>query len=394
MIDFEAVDTEEQNIGNSATPTTPVVILPAEDNNEDLGDLSGHRTSDKIPATPYVRRVTRLADGEVITLSRGMLERAQTCPDYARTQPPLISMQRGFLALEDWGPIVDQVSAESTFDRLEQPTDLPGNDELEAHGEAVGRGEMRCPICHSDGSGRGSVALMHRGKDTGIMIRLWCNSCPCRMFRTIWRELGNEAKVPRLFQGITLEGLVPSTLSLLPAQRQQAIIDALQAKPDDSYYLYGPPQTGKTHMMTAMYRRAVETWAEQESRQRDFQPAVWRVRTTTLLDEHIAWSTRGSRDEGRPTPGPTVTVEKIQAAVAKGYRPRIFLDELDKVVASDYKLGELIKIVDAVYEATGSVVATGNMSVDALSAKWGSNEAGTIMRRIAAGPGSHLVKFA
>jgi hypothetical protein len=64
------------------------------------------------------------------------------------------------------------------------------------------------------------------------------------------------------------------------------------------------------------------------------------------------------------------------------------------VVASDYKLGELIKIVDAVYEATGSVVATGNMSVDALSAKWGSNEAGTIMRRIAAGPGSHLVKFA
>jgi hypothetical protein len=394
MIDFEpAIDAEEQHIGNSAAATTPIVILP-DNNNEDLGDLSGHRTADKSPATPWVKPTTRLADGEVITLSRGMLERAQTFPEYARTQPPLISMPRGFLALEDWGPIVDAISAESTFELLEQPADLPGNDELQAHGEAVGRGQMRCPICHSDGSGRAHVALLYQGRDTGIMIRLWSDNCPCRTYRSIWRQLGDGAKVPRLFQGITLEGLAPSTLSLLPIQRQQAIIDALQGHPGDSFYLYGPPSTGKTHMMSAMYRRAIETWAEQESHQRDYEVAVWRVRTATLLDQHIAWASRGNRDEGRPTPCPSVTVEKIQSAVAKGYRPCLFLDELDKVVPSDFKLGELIKIVDAIYESTGQVVGTGNMSVDALSAKWGSNEAGTILRRIAAGPGAHLVKFA
>lgn len=87
-------------------------------------------------------------------------------------------------------------------------------------------------------------------------------------------------------------------------------------------------------------------------------------------------------------------MEKIQAVVAKGYRPCLFLDEIDKAVPTDFKLGELIKIVDAIWVAEGQIVATGNMSVEALSAKWGSDEAGTILRRIGAGPGAHRVRFA
>jgi hypothetical protein len=54
---------------------------------------------------------------------------------------------------------------------------------------------------------------------------------------------------------------------------------------------------------------------------------------------------------------------------------------------------KLCQIVDAVYEAQGQVVATSNKNVESLAAKWGNDEAGTVLRRIGAGSNAHTVLF-
>lgn len=294
------------------------------------------------------------------------------------------------MTLDDWAPMVDLISTEITFDCLEQAQNLPSYGELQAHGEAIGREGMRCPLC----DGGSHIPLLHKGRDTGLLIRIRRWGCPCGMLKNLWRELGNVANIPARFQGVKLEGMLPSGLSILPIERQQTIISFLQSCPDDSYFLFGPPQTGKTHMMTALYRHGVEKWAPQVTRQFDGQSACWRIRTATLLDQHVKWATRGNHEDGPPTPCPLVTVEKIQAAITKGYTPRLFLDEIDKIGVTPFKLNALIALVDAVYEGMGQVVASSNVGVEGLSGVWGINEAGTILRRIAAGPGAHQIQFA
>ena len=180
---------------------------------------------------------------------------------------------------------------------------------------------------------------------------------------------------------------------MLTPARQQAIISMLQARPRDSYHLYGEPGTGKTHMMAALYRHALYAWARQEMRQCDGVHAVWRCRTTTLMQEHIAWDNRGDENLNH-VPPPTVTVRGIQAAKAAGYRPCLFLDELDKCRSTEFQVIRLSEIIDEMSVHLGQVVATSNKNFDSLCAKWGDDEAGTIIRRIGAGPGAHSIEFA
>jgi hypothetical protein len=87
-------------------------------------------------------------------------------------------------------------------------------------------------------------------------------------------------------------------------------------------------------------------------------------------------------------------VDGIVKAAKAGYRPALFLDEVDKCNPTPFQIGKLIEVVDAVYAEVGQVVATANKSVDDLIARWGSDEAGTVLRRIGAGPGAHSVRFA
>jgi hypothetical protein len=47
----------------------------------------------------------------------------------------------------------------------------------------------------------------------------------------------------------------------------------------------------------------------------------------------------------------------------------------------------------AVYVAEGQIVATSNKSPAELEAKWGSNEAGTILRRIGSEVNAHMIEF-
>jgi predicted ATPase len=83
----------------------------------------------------------------------------------------------------------------------------------------------------------------------------------------------------------------------------------------------------------------------------------------------------------------------IHSAIKQGYRPCLFLDEIDKISPSEFKMNRLMQLVDAVYEAEGQLVATSNKTLTELISKWGENEAGTVLRRIGAGDGAKAIHF-
>lgn len=189
-----------------------------------------------------------------------------------------------------------------------------------------------------------------------------------------------------------LASLVPDTKnSWLPEARQAEIITTLKANPDDSYLMLGDPGCGKTHFMTALYRHALFNWAKQQAQSPwTCRPSVWRISVAKLLEEHHTWIMRMDEDD---VPERTVTVGKIQAAAKDGFRPRLFLDEIDKNVREGFKMETLFEILNVIYEARGQVVATGNKSIEEIAAKWGSDETLPALRRIGIGEGAHTLNF-
>jgi hypothetical protein len=141
--------------------------------------------------------------------------------------------------------------------------------------------------------------------------------------------------------------------------------------------------------MAALYQNAVLGSVIEQRKANAMTQAVWWASTSVLLNEHVAKETE--KEKGH-APEPYVTERKIRNAVKYGgWRPRLFLDEIDKIAVSDFKIRRLGELVNAVYAAGGQVVATMNKSPDALAMKWkDEDEAGTILRRIGS-DGGHTI---
>lgn len=155
----------------------------------------------------------------------------------------------------------------------------------------------------------------------------------------------------------------------------------------------GPPNTGKTYLMTSLYQRALLEATYRQVEKNDFRDSVWRVNATELMNQTVAWSLEQGKEFKDWKKNPVVTPQKIALAIKDGYRPRLFLDELDKVAATDFKLSGICDLVDLIYAAEGQIVATMNKSSEELAVKWGSDEAGTIVRRIGGGARAHTILF-
>jgi hypothetical protein len=250
--------------------------------------------------------------------------------------------------------------------------------------DPVGDGEMQCPLCNDTRV----VNVPHKGKLTGLLV-LYGQRCPCivyRRFRTVW-----TANVERDFQNVILSKMEPTTEVALSAETQKGILDYVKSHREDSFFLFGPPGTGKTTVSVGLYRIALFMSIQEQEKRRVHYTNVWRVMASVLLDEHVAKAKE--EDPENPAPTPTVTIQKIKNVVAKGCRPRLFLDELDKVIMTPFKRNRLIEIVDAVYANGGQIVATSNMNKAQLIREWGEDTAGTILRRIKEGQGRHEVNF-
>lgn len=273
-----------------------------------------------------------------------------------------------------------EIRREARWFREERIPELPFDQQ-----KAVGRRLLPCPLC----KGERVVWLLYWGEMTGLrMYRR--RRCSCVFLQHFWFYWAN---IPERFQDVDFGSVVPVASDRISVERQATIIEALRAKPQDSYFLYGPAGTGKTHLATALYRAALYRSIEEKFRDPKAPNRLWRIGANALLQQFVEWETRDKSDQDRPAPAPTVTRRDIERAVKAGYKPSLFLDELDKIKATDYKLTVLCDIVDAVYAAKGQIVSTSNKGVAELAEKWGKDEAETIVRRIGGDEGGHLVFF-
>lgn len=254
--------------------------------------------------------------------------------------------------------------------------------------EAVGMGTTPCPLCNN----RGTLRLLHTGQTTGlpVYIHVQCGCAYPRLFWATWKG------VPRRFRDACLSTLVPRS------EQQAALLATMLAHPEDSYLLVGLAGSGKTHLATALYRNALALNTLERLANPSAPATVWRTDASDMLNEHQTWDLRDKNDEHSSAHFPAVWLNSISAVARAGYRPCLFLDEIDKVSPSDYRLNRLRELINCVYEASGQIVATMNISPDALAAKWsakvgsemGDAYCGTIIRRIASHDANgHLVQF-
>jgi hypothetical protein len=244
---------------------------------------------------------------------------------------------------------------------------------------AIGLDREECPRC----GGRRGYHVDKRGADTGVIVT-FRQACVCCALRRFWSRWD---KTPQRFRNVTpLRYLEPSEKSLLPIEKQQEIIDSLRKDPTRSYLLYGQAGTGKTHIASSLYRHHLAAWALIDNLNWTYC-SVWRVSAPVLLEQWVAKSI------DKTAPKPEVSESMIRNVAKDGQRPVLFLDEIDKVNGSDYKMEKLRAIVDAVYEAQGQIVATSNADPAAIAARWGGEWGDVILRRIAAPPEGLAIEF-
>jgi hypothetical protein len=192
--------------------------------------------------------------------------------------------------------------------------------------------------------------------------------------------------VPAKYQPTVMELLKPSPLSRLPMEEQEKLYKELLDHQNDGWAFFAPAGYSKTTCSYALYRRAVhenlkQWWPQQHlywawdypHRADPFSaPAtdwnhhrpriyVWRKSVPDLLQQHFTlFNYTGADDESRP-PQPDITVEKIEEAVHRGFKPRVFLEEIDKIKPSEFAIHQIFRIFDALDRHKGQLVIDTNL---------------------------------
>jgi DNA replication protein DnaC len=148
---------------------------------------------------------------------------------------------------------------------------------------------------------------------------------------------------------------------------QARVIGLLKQSPDDSYAFFGPTGVGKTTYLYAIYQHAVQVQLR----------ACWCVQMPRLVSDLRALEF-GTEKE------PCLCRRMIQDAQEENLRPRIFVDEFDKVNVTDFALNSVGELVDTIYNFSGQdgkgvqfVMAT-NLNRQEFVSVWGNH----ILRRI------------
>lgn len=186
--------------------------------------------------------------------------------------------------------------------------------------------------------------------------------CECMRIEAL---AGLLRKVPLPYRDVRLEELRPSPNSFAPIGRQAKIIGGIQSQPRGSYFLLGPTGVGKTHLLWALYRWAIEHGANR----------VYPAHMPTLALEWHDW-VMGNNDRR-----PVVMREDILRDVDMGRVPHVFLDEVDKAKASDFVRGRVHGLIDALTLCPrAQLVLASNMTREEFGEAWG----GDVLRRIEA----------
>lgn len=182
--------------------------------------------------------------------------------------------------------------------------------------------------------------------------------------------------IPPLFRDARLTELRPDAEK---HPRQASLINAAKADPDGSYFLAGRSGTGKSHVMWALYRHAVE----QGDR------TVVACTMTQLLDEYRAFISAVDRDQ-RPV-YPRLSVDDLTDGKR---RYAVFLDDIDKANPTAYAGEKIFAIVNAICEFQHQLVVTTNKTPEELIAFYNRSDdtrGPAIVRRMM--EGANVVKM-
>lgn len=153
--------------------------------------------------------------------------------------------------------------------------------------------------------------------------------------------------IPPKFEGVLLSALKPDVRK---HARQAEYIPFIQANPTRSYFLGGKFGTGKTMMMWALYRDAVE---------RDRRTVVCTL--TELLTEYKK-AINASTNHLEPF-YPRLVAEDLRQNHTKF---SIFLDDVDKAKPTEYVAEQVFELANAIYDFQHQIVITTNLSVKGL----------------------------
>ncbi|MDP9159244.1 MAG: hypothetical protein M3O09_03320 [Acidobacteriota bacterium] len=194
------------------------------------------------------------------------------------------------------------------------------------------------------------------------------SQCHCAHLLRWWGEFSKNVPPHDLF--VDLATLQPNDKSRLPAERQQKIIVDLRKDPLKSYAFFGPAGTSKTTFSVGLYRIALH-----------YSPYhTWRISAKTLMDEYVTEAT--TRESNGKPPKPTVNRAKIACAATSGKVPRLFLEEIDKVKLTEFKINSLFEIFDAMYENQGQLVFNTNMTIAKFGEYFGPETGPAMVRRV------------
>ena len=192
--------------------------------------------------------------------------------------------------------------------------------------------------------------------------------CQCAIER---QKDGLLARIPSRYRDAHLETLTPcldTSRCFAPVEIQQRSIKLLKARPDDSYCFLGSVGIGKSHFLAALYRHATETQGT----------ACYFVQASELV--------KGFREiEFGSDFEPYLCVPTIERAIEQGLRPRIFIDELEKVPTfSQFCWAKVSEFFDSLYRLTDrdskalQVCVASNLTRSEFEQFWG----GAILRRL------------
>lgn len=273
------------------------------------------------------------------------------------------------------GPKVEQPERHipETRWRLEKP--LPEIDRI----DLVITGAKHCNICGDEGRVyRRLIEETMSGEATGAS-KFEYISCPCRKYKAYKYLI---SKLPPHDQHIRLDTLAPSPKSCMPEYLQVEKIAEVKANPDKNWCMFGPARWSKSTFSIAMYERAVKIQLEKcfkkfgrniiEAIDQGHFP-VWWVSASTLIDATQAYH----YDDG---PEPVVTVNKVNRAKANGWKPRLFVEEIDKIgTLTKDRMKHLWDIITAVFNNGGQLVFTSNLTPEQFEAEFGSDIYGRAM---------------
>lgn len=179
---------------------------------------------------------------------------------------------------------------------------------------------------------------------------------------------------------LTGKNIRPSNLSKLPFEKQQGLIDLIRGNYGQSFAFFGEPQTGKTTMANLLFKEAVLRLVNFELEMKGvcFPAHVWRITARALCQQAQDIAMRVDPEEGCFTPGEMmeksrriVNRERIMRAHMAGFRPRLFIEEWDKVGLTDFRRETLFDVLDAIVGVKGQLVITSNLTWDDFVATFG-----------------------